>query len=521
MTRFKTLLSLAIASFSVLHAEDFDLNVKATAGANGGTEEFAPYYIMSNRHGKVTSGRGAMLEASLWHDMDSTKRFSYAFGLEASARAGNDIDYDRYYVDTKTWQTHPHTTSDIWLSQLYGQIKYRSLYLTAGIKDFESKLLNHRLSSGDLVESGNARAMPGARAGFIDFVDIPLTKGWLQIQGEIAYAKSTDNRWVSQRYNHYNYLINQGWWYNYKRMLFRTKPTEPISITLGLQAAAQFGGTSYQYRDPKRPGEISGILLGDKLRFRHFLEMIVLREGDAFVVGNHVGAWDFQARYRLRNNNEIRAYFQWLWEDGTGIGKLNGLDGLWGLEWKPARRGAISGAVVEVLTFMNQSGPMHYDYDDLPGSTLRNDRAGGADNYYNNFWYNGYAYYGMSIGSPMFLAPVYNTDGAVTQFLENRFWGIHGAVEGDITPMISYRLMANYRRYFGTMFIPALNPTHSVSFFAEAAWTPQSLPGFSFNAQVGLDTGNSLLPRTFGAMIGVTYSGIIKCKSKFFKPCVF
>ncbi len=39
---------------------------------------------------------------------------------------------------------------------------------------------------------------------------------------------------------------------------------------------------------------------------------------------------------------------------------------------------------------------------------MNNGNADGADNYYNNTWYNGYASYGMGIGSPMFPSPIYN-----------------------------------------------------------------------------------------------------------------
>lgn len=495
-------------------AEDFTMDYAATLQANGGPGDFAPYYINSNRHGTLTSARGLSLDLYAARPIDMSRRFSYSFGVEALAAAFNAADYQRYVADAG-WQTHAERPSAVWLQQLWGEVKYRGVFLYAGLRDFTPALVNERLSSGDLIESGNSRNLPQVRAGFIDFQNIPFTNGWVQIQGEIAYGKSTDNGWQKSHYNYYNYHVDLGWWYHYKRCFFRTKPSQPFSITIGMQAAGQFAGDVYWYRNGKvhdthRQG----------FKFSDAIGMVILKPGDGYWTGNHVGSWDFQARWRFNDRSELKAYFQWLWEDGSGIGKLNGMDGLWGLEWKAAKRGPVSGAVLEVLTFMNQGGPMHYDYNDHKGTNLRLDRAEGADNYYNNHYYNGYALYGMGIGSPMFPSPIYNTDGCTTQYVDNRFWGIHAAIEGDIMPELSYRAMASYRRFFGTMFVPALNPSHCVSAMVEASWRLRSVPGLALTAQIGFDTGNSVYGDNFGALFGATYSGIFNFKKGKSTPCV-
>ena len=93
------------------------------------------------------------------------------------------------------------------------------------------------------------------------------------------------------------------------------------------------------------------------------------------------------------------------WEDGSGIGKLNGFDGLYGIEYSSGNKSIINGAVVEYLDFTNQSGPIHWAPNDFPGTTIKV-QATGADDYYNNYAYNGYQYYGMSIGSPFIKSPL-------------------------------------------------------------------------------------------------------------------
>ncbi|MBD5363598.1 MAG: capsule assembly Wzi family protein [Bacteroides sp.] len=512
MTKFKTTLALCLLAASMsLAAEPFTINYSASLEANAGSDAFAPYYVSALRNGRITSGKGANLDLAVWKPIDLSKRFSYAFAAEGIGRGANDISYERF---NGQWVNNRRSTSNIWLHQLYGEVKFRGVFLTVGLKEFHSKLLNERLTSGDLSESANTRPIPGARAGFIDFQNIPFTKGWVQIQGEIGYYKSTDNHWQDDRYNYFNYHINQGWWYNYKNLYFRTKPSENFSVTIGMQACAQFGGYTHYYRN----GQMQGTE-GHGVKFRDFFDMLVPREGETYVVGNHVGNWDLHLRYRLHDGSEIKAYMQSPWEDGSGVGKLNGWDGLWGLEWKPARRGLLGGALIEFISFMNQSGPIHYDYDDHPGTLLNENRATGADDYYNNAWYNGYAIYGLSIGTPMAVEPVRNTGGATTRYLHNRFWGIHGAIEGDFMPELSYRAMANYRRYYGNIFIPATKITGSFSAMAEVTWRPRSVAGLKVGAQLAFDAGNSVYTNNLGALVSVSYSGIFNFKTKKSTPC--
>lgn len=514
MTRFKLAALAALLSVSA-HADDFTMNYSAGLTANGGPHDFAPYYMSALRHGTLTSARGATLDVAAWRPLDLGKRFSYSFGIEAYAQGANSIAYERFDRKEQNWYYHSEAPSRVWLQQLWGEVKYRGVFLWVGMRDFTPALVNSRLSSGDLIESGNSRNIPGGRVGFIDFQNIPFTNGWVQIQGEIGYGKSTDNDWQKNHYNYYNNHINLGWWYNYKRCFFRTKPSQPFSITIGMQAAAQFAGETWWYRDGSywRYADM-------KLKARDFLDMLILREGDDYWKGNHVGSWDFQARYRLRDQSEIKAYFQWLWEDGSGIGKLNGMDGLWGLEWKSAKRGPLSGAVLEVMTYMNQGGPIHYDYDDHNGTNLNTHRSSGRDDYYNNYWYNGYALYGMSIGSPMFVSPLFNTDGATTRFLQNRFWGIHAAAEGDVMPNLTYRAMASFRRFYGTLSVPAVQTTHTVSAMVEATWTLTQVPGLALNAQIAFDCGNSSYGKNFGALVSLRYNGIFNFKTGKSTLCV-
>lgn len=502
------LISVATAGLLTLLAgltarADYSIDYQVDLTAGGGQGEFAPYYISSLNAGRYSGQWNGFLSAGASRSLDLGSRFSYGFGAELMAGYGSGINYGRYDDATATWSDHKINPSAVRIQQLYGEVKYRGVFLRAGMKDHASALLNQHLTSGDLIESGNARSVPEVRVGFIDFQDVPFTLGWLQIQGEIAYGIFTDNRWIEDQYNYFNTHISTGEWYNYKRCYFRVAPRERFSVTLGMQAAGEFGGKVWWYERGKVfRYQKRGVKL--KSFFKMFLP---IEDGtDGYYTGNHLGSWDLNARYRLKNGSELKAYFSWLWEDGSGIGKLNGWDGLWGLEYKAAHKSIVSGAVVEYLDLTNQSGPIHYAPGDFEGTTLTG-QATGADDYYNNTSYGPYANYGFTIGTPAVMGILYNTDG-YGQFLANRMRGLHVGIEGNITSNLDYRLKAGYRKAWGNGKLTLPQPRHLTSVMAEVTWRVEKIKGLSLNVQAEIDRGN-LPANAAGVMLTLRYNGLL------------
>ena len=501
------ILLLALCVSTTLNAEDsiyYDASVIGTIG-NG---EFAPYYISSLNHGVITSSNNALLQVGTWKPLTTKKRFSWGFGAEIISGYSSGVNYQRYNSSTQEFYSHTVKPDSLWVQQLYAEVKYRSLFLSAGLKEQQSKMLNNSLSSGDWVESGNSRPIPEVRVGFIDFQNIPFTNGWMQICGEISYGRSTDSQWVSDQYNYYNSHIAQGTWYSYKRAYFRTNPNKPFSVTFGAQAAATFGGYTEYYNDGK--------LIKTEHRTANISDMFAMlipskSDKEGFVAGNHLGSWDIMARYKFKNDDELKAYVQWPWEDGSGIGKLNGFDGIWGLEYKSARKGWVNGAVIEYLDFTNQSGPLHWAPNDSPGTTLTGQATGG-DEYYNNAFYNPYSHYGMSIGSPFLPSPLYNTDG-YPQYIDNLVRGFHVGITGNIIPSLEYRLLGGYRKAWGDGRIPRAQAVENTSAMLEAKYSLPSVEGLSFKAQVAFDNG-SIYGDNFGASVTVSYKGLINISKK-------
>lgn len=494
--------ALSAASAGAVAPERSDSSL-VTFGAGlinvAGKGDFAPYYLSANRHGILTQSADVVLDLGAECRLDTTRRFSWGFGAEGGAAWAESTAYQRYTA-AGGWSEHDLNGRHAFLQQLYAEVKFRGVFLTVGMKSRGSALLDDRLSSGDLIESGNARSNPEVRIGFINFQNIPFTRGWVQIQGEISYGPMTDYGWLKDHFNYWSGHITEGSIRNYKRCYFRTKPDERLSVTVGAQCVTVFGGTQRVYS--------RGVMTSER-RFsrspRAFVEAFLpVSEGqEDFRLGNTLGSWDLLARYSLDGGRQVKAYFQWPWEDGSGIGRRNGFDGLWGLEYKAEGPGWLTGAVVEYSDFTNQGGPLHWAPADRPGTSITAP-ATGSDDYYNNAYYNPYANYGLSIGTPFLKAPLFNTGGEMA-YLYTRQRGFHIAVEGQPTARLSYRAMVSYRKAWGNGWTPVLHPLHDTSVMLEAAYALPRVEGLRVKAAFALDHG-TLLGNNSGGELTVSYT---------------
>lgn len=521
--RFLSLVLLLAGTLPSIHAaETPDSIVPAirplfsldfTTIANFSSGEFAPYYIASNSEALTVQGQGIQEYLRLERPLLTQRRFEYGFGAAMTAGYTSDVDYRRWDSSEGRFAErgrHPGYAS---LREAWAGVKYRGIFLYAGMKPQADCLFDSALGSGDLVMSRNARPIPQVRAGFIDFQDIPLTNGWVQIQGELAYGKMADSDWLKDHYNYYNSFITTGVYIHYSRLYLRSNPRKPFYVTVGMQQAAQFGGTWQTYSQ----GVVTSSL-ENKVKFKDFVNALFpwtggssSAQGDIdYYSGNHLGSWDLVLTYRFRNGSELKGYMQSPWEDGSGIGKLNGFDGVWGLEYRFAPEDkAVTAVLAEYIDFTNQSGPSHWAPGDFPGTTITGE-ATGADDYYNNYMYNGWTNYGMSIGTPFIKSPIYNTDGYM-RFTDNRVRGFHLGAEGQPWPHLGWRALFSYRTSWGTPFLPALRKRHDTSAMAEATFKPASVPGLTLSAAVAFDAG-SLYGDNVGALIKANYVIPIRLK---------
>lgn len=504
--------SAEVIADSLVNATDNHCFYFAGIHLNASNSELAPYYISSNNGGTITQQYSTLINASLYKLINKSKRFAWGAGLEAWGGYASCAGYQRYKSDGQ-FETQKQHPARAWIQQAFVTAKYRSIFAVAGQAYKSSPIVNGNLSSGDLVWSNNARPPVGLRAGFIDFQNIPFTRGWVQIKGEFGYFRQLDDKWLENHYNYYNHFITTGLWLHYKSLHFRTDPDQPVVFNIGAQSACQFGGTAKYYKD----GQLDHTVKMDadaKAFFRTFIAGSGGNSaGDSFVEGNHLGTWDIALEGSLKDGKQLRAYTQWLWEDGSGIGKMNGFDGLWGLEYRNAvGLPLIEGVAIEYIDFTNQSGPIHWTPNDHEGTPITS-HSSGADDYYNNYIYNGYQSRGMSIGSPFVKSPLYNLDGYM-RYRDNVLRGFHVAMKGNFSPEWRYCLKGSYRKAWGTPIIPRAGSIDDFSMALNVRYHPgYKSMGWAFSATVAIDRGK-LYGNNWGGMLGITYSGAFNFKKR-------
>lgn len=518
--KIKTLLiALAVIAIGTPTKADYSFSGGAELNLGAGSNDFAPFYLHSNRHGKITQSKNAQFDIWAIDSLDLTKRFDFSWGLEVLGGYASKVDYARYNPDTNQWGWSPQGPAAVWIQQLFGEVKWRCLFLSLGLKDRDSWFVDQNLSSGDMLWSGNSRAIPEARISFIDFQNIPFTNGWVQIDMAISYGKFIDTKYVNNHFD-YNYgKRNPGPFWTYKRIALRTKPSKPFYFQFGFQMSGIFGGKTYKYSEDGHKIEVFDNYGGFK---DFFLMILPLNSGsfEGYKTGDHKGTWDVAARYRFRHGETLRAYTQWFWEDGTSLLKENGWDGLWGLEFKFNRRWWVSGAVAEYIDLTHQSGPISYapHYNNVNGAHLPY-TARGKDGYYTNFYYRDYVNYGLNIGTPMVPGTLFYTgenplmpnDGWIKYF---RVRGIHLAVEGAIGPHCDYTVKYSHRKIWGTTNTKQLiHPLEADCFMAGATWRVEQVPGLSVSATLGVDHG-TIPSNAVGGMLTLTYQRPITIKKK-------
>ena len=406
-TVLKLTVLLLLLTPSIVKAEyGFEIGGELNLGA--GSSDFAPFYLHSNRHGKLTQSKNAQLDIWAADSLDLSKRFDFSWGIEALGGYANKADYRRYEPETGTWGNNPQGPAPIWLQQLYAEVKWRCLYLSVGLKDRNSCFVDQDLSSGDLLWSGNSRGIPEASIGFVDFQNIPWINGWVQADLCLSYGKFVDTDWINNHFNYWSGKRNPGSLWTYKRIALRTKPAKPFSFQFGFQMSGIFGGYTYKYGDGRLLETVDNY--GGIKDFFLMLLPLDSHTHEGYKTGDHKGTWDIAARYRFKNGETLRAYTQWFWEDGSSLLKENGWDGLWGLEFKLNRRWWITGAVAEYLDLTHMSGPISYapGYNNT-GSANLPFQTHGRDGYYTNFYYRDYVNYGLNMGTPMVQGILFNT----------------------------------------------------------------------------------------------------------------
>ena len=483
--------------FAVLFLVSLGVNAQILTDRNElvatyGSGNFAPMWHTTNRQG-----------------VNSEKNNSVYARLGASGEhlfSNIDLNLD-WGVDVVAGY---NLVSSVFVQQAYFDIRWKRVKLSLGQKERWCDMKNPRLSTGALVESGNARPIPQVRFELPEYWDIPGLGGWFGIRGHLAYGWFTDGCWQEKFFAETS-ARTAGVLYHSKAgfMRFGNKDKFPLTAEIGLHMVTQFAGSCYNSLN--RPGYST-----NPARFKDYLLALIPLKGDSQygaidqgnVAGNVLGSWMgaitwTQEKWKLHfyYDHVFEDHSQMFWEYGLWTEQLAGLE----LELKNFKW--IRNVVFEYFNLKNQSGPVYHDStNDIP------DQVSCVDNNYNHQRYAGWFNYGRMIGTPLCTSPIYNED-KLQICRNNRVEAFHLGAEGELLRWLDYRCLFTFSNNWGTYAKPFVDIKKNFSGLVELTFFLSKNKNWSVGTSFAFDKGD-LYGDNYGAMVTFKRCGIYNLKKR-------
>ena len=486
---------------------DIEYRVEAQGSFSKGK---TPLWLNANRHGLSSLEKNnGYIRAAITRPLsaDSARRWAIGYGADIAV----PVDY----------------TSDFVVQQAFVEARWLHGVLSAGAKEWPMELKNQTLSSGSQTLGINARPVPQVRLALPEYWQLPFGHGWLHLKGHIAYGMMTDDGWQHSFTNKQSKYAD--------RVLYHSKAgylkigneysTFPISLELGLEMAAEFGGKPYALG---KDGNMTRVPTEGGLK--SFWNVLIPGGQDATDgmyannEGNQLGSWVMRVNYD-RELWRLSLYADHFFEDHSQMFLLDYNGYGEGSEWnvkkkhryfRYALKDIMLGAelnlkygtwlrdiVVEYIYTKYQSGPYNHDR-----TQNISDHLSGVDDYYNHSVYTGWQHWGQVMGNPLFRSPLYNTDGII-DVRDNRFWAIHLGIGGAPAERLRYRVLGTYQKGWGTYDKPFTKMRHNISFLTEASYSFSH--GWKTTVGYAMDFGSrQMLGHNAGAQITISKSGVFK-----------
>lgn len=337
------------------------------------TSSHTPFWLQSNRHGVYSRDGNQFLTQFRYHDSHTIfDGINLLYGADLIARPGS--------------------RSTLSFNQGYFKIQGYGFEFAAGRFHNTSPINDDVLGMGSLGVSTNATPIPQIRFGLIDWTPVPFTNNFAEVKGHIAHG------WLGSRRFTEDLLLHE------KAAHIRFGGDFLLNVYGGLAHYVKWGGN--------HPDE------GDiPTRFSDFFNVFFALGGDeftpgqeeAFVLGDHLGAWDFGFFVDL-DETTIKVYRQMPIETKDNVKFISWMDALTGISvnFSDNTRIPLDRFVYEYLFTKFQDGPRRpnivdgFNCAENPG-TCRDDFRGN-ENYYNHGLYRtGWAYNMRNIANPLFI----------------------------------------------------------------------------------------------------------------------
>ena len=191
------------------------LRYELTAETALGTGDWNAYQTVSNRYHTLglrpntAVGRAAL---TLTHD------FSKNYRMTAVADALGSIHGDHKF----------------YLQQLYVNFKLHHFFAEIGSREIEPILRSRRLSSGNIIESGNAKPIPQLRIGTDGFWTVPGLNKWLEVYFDGAYGKYIDGGYKQDVATTLQATFTRGMWMHHKKLYLRSNSQKLFYGMIGI-----------------------------------------------------------------------------------------------------------------------------------------------------------------------------------------------------------------------------------------------------------------------------------------------
>lgn len=463
-------------------------SIEAGIALTNGTH--LPFYLASNSFGMLSPEhsqgylRGTVrYKASKW-------RWAAEYCADLIAYASSRSDY------------YGH---NLHLQQLYAKFNYDIFHVTLGSRERNGEFVDPTLSTGNMVWSGNARPAPGVHIGMDEFLPLIIIDNFLEAKVDASWDNLTDGSYNKASYDTYasNYPLPEGQvsifgdnisdlrqhslvchaWIHHKSLFLRTRSSWPFYFTAGFEHACMYGGRVNGHNNVQGSG---------------WMRSAVGNKGDSNIGYNHLMSFDFRGDLSF-NSFKLGIYKQHYTDDMEGGLFDSGMDGLWGIELKLPKVDWLNHIVAELLYTTNQNGVVYandiYNYDNQFYAQA------GNSNFYHDEAYGAWAHYGIGLGNPLLMSPVYNDDN-YPDYQSNMIRAIHLGVSGCIADKVSYTLKAHHQESWGSPFAPFVETRKNTSLHAEADYRYND---WQFIPAVSFDNGD-LFGNNIGFRLKVRYS---------------